>query len=182
MTNPDPTPPRLAGLAAALLAAAGLWAVGCQQSPPPAAATAAAPATAAPAEAAAPAPVAKPADALASHVTNWAGVIADVTELRRKGQTLTAVIRLRNVGANTAVVHISYGQSYVLDEANARKYEVLTDDNAAPIAGPVDVQGLTSGSSMLFWMKFPAPPPEVRTVTLRITGAVPFEDLPIQEP
>jgi hypothetical protein len=173
---------RLAGM---LLVAACVSIAACRQSPQPAAAPSSAPqaatAPAAPAAAAAATPATKPADALASHRTDWPDVIADVTEFRRKGNTLTAVIRLRNLGVNTAVVGISYAQSYLLDEANAKKYQVLTDDNNGEIAGPIGAQGVTTGSAMMFWMKFPAPPSEVRTATLVITSVVPFEGLPIQE-
>ena len=37
------------------------------------------------------------------------------------------------------------------------------------------------GMSQVLWMKFPAPPAEVTTVTLQVPGVPPFEDLTIQD-
>ncbi|HEY8712518.1 MAG TPA: hypothetical protein VIM68_06570, partial [Thermoanaerobaculia bacterium] len=55
-------------------------------------------ATQASATTAAPAP-APTGTSLASQQTNWPGIIAEVTEFRRKGNTVTAKVRLVNTGA-----------------------------------------------------------------------------------
>ena len=124
----------------------------------------------------------KPADALASHQADFGeNVVADVTEFRRKGNTLTAVIRLRNLGANTVALQVRFRDSYVLDEGQGKKYEVLKDENDTPLAAPATMEGLVSGASLMVWMKFPAPPRELRSVTFVMHSVVPFEDLPIQD-
>jgi hypothetical protein len=150
--------------------------------PPPAtAAPQAAPAT----SAAAPAPA--PAAALASQQTNWPGVVADVTEFRRKGSTLTAKVVLRNQGNVDSEPNIHYNELYVMDLGAGKKYEVLKDEKGNYIAalhsGYRDqwYQTLQPGGSYTIWMKFPAPPPDVKTVTLQIPGVPPFEDLAIQD-
>jgi hypothetical protein len=74
-----------------------------------------------------------------------------------------------------------------MDAPNARKYEVLRDEKGNYIAA------LTSGwrdrwyktmepsEQQTIWIKFPAPPPEVRAITLQLPNMPPFEDLAIQD-
>lgn len=136
---------------------------------------------------AAAAPAAQPAVVLATSETNWGGVVAEVTELRRKGNTLTARVRLRNTGQEQATVEVKFPEVSVLDAANARKYEVLRDEKGTYIASLRSGYGdrwyeyLQPGDVKLIWMKFPAPPPEVVTVTLQLPSTPPFEDLAIQD-
>jgi hypothetical protein len=156
-------------------------------SPPPAAAAPdttapqAVPATAAPATAPA------PAAALASQQTNWPGIVADVTEFRRKGSTLTAKVVLRNQGNAESEPRIVYDELYVMDLGAGKKYEVLKDEKGNYIAalrsGYRDqwFQKLKPGETYTIWVKLPAPPPDVKTVTLQIPGMPPFEDLAIQD-
>lgn len=152
------------------------------------------PASAAPAPAA-PAPAARPAaesaggqPVLASQETNWSGTTAEVIEFRRKGNTLTARVRLRNQGSAEANPEIHYNEVYVMDAAGGKKYEVLKDETNNYIAGLRSgwadrwYQSIQPGQSQLIWMKFPAPPAEVTSVTLQIPGVQPFEDLVIQGP
>lgn len=154
-----------------------------------------APAPVAPATAeappAAPAPVAAaPAAAgavLASQDTNWQGVVAEVTELRRKGNTLTAKVRLRNGGSDEQQTEIKFDEAYLMDAANAKKYEVLKDEKGVYVAslrsGWNDrwYDKLKPTQSYLLWMKFPAPPADVHTITLQLPNTPPFEDLAIQD-
>ena len=42
-------------------------------------------------------------------------------------------------------------------------------------------QRLQPGGTYTIWMKFPAPPADVKTVTLQVPGVPPFEDLAIQD-
>jgi hypothetical protein len=74
-----------------------------------------------------------------------------------------------------------------MDLAAGKKYEVLKDQENTYIAslrsGWKDqwYDTIEPGESRLIWMKFPAPPADVKTVTLQVPGVPPFEDLPIQE-
>jgi hypothetical protein len=128
-----------------------------------------------------------PAASLASQETNWSGIVAEVTELRRKGNTLTARVRFRNQGGAEAEPDVHYNEVYVMDLAAGKKYEVLKDEKGNYIAGLRSgwnnrwYDKVQPGQSAVIWMKFPAPPADVRTVTLQITGMPPFEDLPIQD-
>jgi hypothetical protein len=166
-----------------LLIALSLCLAGCEpRATPPAASSPGAAPIAMPASISPPAM--KPADALASRNTNWAGVVADVTEFRRKGNVLTAVVRLRNNITSTALVQFNYREAYLMDEAGAKKYEVLKDEKDGYIAatpGGSVTEGIVGGGTLTLWMKFPAPPPEVKTATFAMPGMPPFEDLSIQD-
>jgi hypothetical protein len=157
--------------------------------PPP---TAPAAATTAPAPITNPNPVTPgaapaPAAAVATQTSNWPGVVADVTEFRRKGSTLTVRVVLRNQGNVDSQPDISYTEVYVMDLGAGKKYEVLKDEKGTYIAALRTgynnrwFQNLTPGASYTIWMKFPAPPPEVKSVTLQLPGMPPFEDVPIQD-
>jgi hypothetical protein len=135
----------------------------------------------------APASTAPPAGALATQETNWKGVSAAVTDFRRKGNTLTAKVHLMNNGGADARVEIKFSEAYLIDTGAGKKYNVLKDEKGEYIAslksGWADrwYDDIKPGESYLLWMKFPAPPPETKAITLQIPGAPPFEDLAIQE-
>lgn len=154
--------------------------------PAPAAPTTAAPATA-PATAENPPTATASTAPLASQTSNWPGIVADVTEFRRKGSTLTARVVFRNSGPDRSEADVHYNEVYVMDTAAGKKYEVLRDERGSYIAalrtGYSDrwYQNLEPGQTYTVWMKFPAPPPETRTITLQVPGVPPFEDLPIQD-
>jgi hypothetical protein len=151
-----------------------------ESTPPPATAPAGAATTA---TGAAPAAAAS----LASQESNWPGISADVTEFKRKGNTLTAKVVLRNHGTEDARPEIKYDEVYLMDLGAGKKYEVLKDEKGAYIAalrsGWADrwYDTVKPTESFTLWMKFPAPPADVKAVTLQVPGVPPFEDLPIQD-
>ena len=75
------------------------------------------------------------AGGLASQETNWSGIVAEVTEFRRKGNTLTAKVRLRNQGSGEVQPEVIYKEVYLMDLAAGKKYQVLQDEKGAYIAG-----------------------------------------------
>jgi hypothetical protein len=166
-----------------LLSVLPLFLASCQRegaSTPPLADKAVTSAQTAPVSVSSAAPV-KPPDALASQNTNW-GLVADVMEFRRKGNTLTALVRIRHANADsgTLLLNSNFSGAYLLDQAQGKKYEVLQDEKGGYIASAGGTTGLTTGSSMTIWMKFPAPPPEVQKATLTVPETPPFEDPTIQ--
>jgi len=160
--------------------------VGATAAPGDDAAAGAAADPAAPAGATGP-PASAPAAVIAAQETNWPSVIAEINEFRRRGNTLTARVRFTNQGAETAEPDVHYDEVYLMDAAAGKKYEVLRDEEGTYIAGLRSgwkdrwYQKLEPGQTYTVWMKFPAPPPEVRTVTLQVPGMPPFEELPIQD-
>lgn len=144
------------------------------------------PSVSAPAAGAAPAQ-APPGTVLATQDTNWEGIVVEVTEFRRKGNTLTAKFRVRNQGAAAIEPDFYFSQIYVMDPAAGKKYEALKDENGNYIAalrsGWRDrwYDTLQPGQTALLWVKFPAPPPEVTVVTLQIPNTPPFDELAIQD-
>ena len=127
------------------------------------------------------------AGVLAREETKWPGVVAEVTEFRRKGNTLTAKVRFRNGGTADAEPDIKYEEAYLMDAGAGKKYSVLKDENGSYIAalrqGWKDrwYDKVAAGQEMVVWAKFPAPPVEVKAVTLQLPGVPPFDDLAIQD-
>ena len=164
-TNPEPS----TSAAAPPTQAAAASSMPTQSSPPPAQAAGV------------------PSAVLASQETNWPGVTADVTEFRRKGNTLTAKIRLSNRGSAKARAEIRFSEAYLIDTGAGKKYQVLKDEQNSYIAslrsGYSDFwyDEMAPSASQTIWMKFPAPPPDVKSITLQMPGAPPFDDLQIQE-
>jgi hypothetical protein len=134
--------------------------------------------------------VATPAPAgasLASQETNWPGVTAEVTEFKRKGNSLTAKVRLTNKGTADAQPQVEWRDVALVDATGGKKYEVLKDEKGAAIAstraGWTDrwYESIAPNQSQIIWMKFPAPPLEVKTITLQMPKMPPFDDLTIQD-
>jgi hypothetical protein len=156
--------------------------------PVPAAAPSTTPGTATPSAVVSTAPAAASAGgSLQSQETNWLGVTAEVTEFRRKGNTLTGKVRLTNKTAAKVEVEIYWKEVSLVDAAGGKKYEVLKDEKGTFISslrpGYIDRWGewIEPATSQVIWMKFPAPPPEVKTITLQLPKTPPFDDLQIQD-
>lgn len=119
--------------------------------------------------------------------SNWGTIAVDLTEFKRKGNTLTAKLKLRNTGTAPAKYDMTFKSVYLLDTTAAKKYEVLKDDQGTYIASVMpswperNYGEIAVGGSINLWMKFPAPPSDVKAVTLNIPEAAPFEDIPIQD-
>jgi len=151
--------------------------------PPPAAAPTSAAVVPAPTST----PVAPTTAVIASQETNWKGVTADITEFRRKGNTITAKVRLTNRGSENIEPDIKYNEVYLMDTAAGKKYQVLKDEKDIYIAYLRSgynyrwYDTMKPNDSTTLWMKFPAPPAEVKAITLQLPGMAPFEDVPIQD-
>jgi hypothetical protein len=133
------------------------------------------------AAAVAPAPAGFPA----AQGTKWPGITVQVTELVRKGKSLTAKLRFTNNGAERVRPSFYYAGTYAIDADN-RKYEVLKDDQGTYLGslgtGNTNWWGdhIDPGSSMLIWMRFASPPAGVNVVTLQLDGMEPIDDVRIQ--
>lgn len=134
------------------------------------------------------------AQPIASAETNWSGVAIDLMSVERKGSVLTVKWAVRNHGSEQQDVRFGLTgkqvTTYVVDEESGTKYYVLTDKEEHAVASMHEYIGsdtygtsehIPTGESRRYWAKFPAPPPEVETVTLFFTKAEPFEEVPIAD-
>jgi hypothetical protein len=132
--------------------------------------------------------------ALGNAASNVQGLALDLMSLERKGNILTVKWAVHNTGSEQQnYIANLYGRhvtTYVLDEENGTKYYVLTDKEEHSVATEheyigSDTHGISEyikpGETLRFWMKLPAPPPEVKSVSVFFTDAEPLEGLAITE-
>ena len=136
--------------------------------------------------AAAPAPSA--AAVLKSGDTNITGVVADVTECARKDGVLSVKIRFRNTSWEKTTFNLidalDYEKYYVT--AASKKYFILKDSEGTYLTPQASSFGLLSvglepAGQYTWWAKYPAPPGEVKMVTIYTPVAAPLEDIPVSD-
>ena len=131
--------------------------------------------------------------AQASAPTNWPGVELHLMSIERKGNVLTvkwAVTNGDDGGQSVRFGLTSKATTYLVDEENGTKYYALTDQDGNALASEHDyIDGntwgisdtLEAGATARYWAKFPAPPPEVTTLTVLFDQTEPFEEVPITD-
>lgn len=122
-----------------------------------------------------------------SQDTNASGIVAELTECKRKDGVLRIKVRFRNTSANKARLDV-YGsstRSYEMDKfyvtAANKKYFVLKDSEGTPLMSDTLYADLDKDGTFLWWAKFPAPPPEVKEIGITMPKVNPFEDVPISD-
>jgi hypothetical protein len=123
-----------------------------------------------------------------SQDSNFAGVVAELTECKRKDGVLSVKVRLRNTSPATVKVALitnrNFDEFYVT--AGSKKYFVLRDTEKTPLASAADPFGsltvdIQRGGAYTWWAKYPAPPDGETKITLVTPLAAPFEDVPIAQ-
>lgn len=133
-------------------------------------------------------PIAVDESAIAASKTEWPAVVAQLTEFRRTGTSLTARIVLRNEGVEWQKPTFIFRDVHLLDRMTGTRYDVLKQPNDTYVASANRLfqdrfsTDLDPGQSVAAWMTFAAPPPEVKIVALKIPNIEPFEHLSIQDP
>lgn len=127
-------------------------------------------------------------DVIQSQETNVGGVVAEITQMKRKEGVVTVRLRLRNTGESPVELRMthnsdSYDEYYLT--AGDKKYFILRDSEGAPLA-PADAYfnsyaKMEKGGTSTWWAKYPAPPAEVTSVTFYTPISAPFEDVPVSE-
>ncbi|HUP45060.1 MAG TPA: hypothetical protein VM779_06065 [Thermoanaerobaculia bacterium] len=126
---------------------------------------------------------------------NVDGLELDVTAVERRNNVLTIKWTVRNTSDARQTAEFALVQNnpttYVVDEESGTKYFVLTDKEGKVLATEhTFVKGgsfgigeyVEPGKAMRFWMKFPAPPPAVKSVNILFTDASePLEAVPITD-
>jgi hypothetical protein len=135
---------------------------------------------------------------IGSAETNMPGISLDLVSLERKGAVLTVkwAIRNGNTDAAKGQATVQFGlmgsgsRTYLVDEESGTKYFVLTDKEGKSVASQHEyvagsVYGISeyveAGGTRRYWAKFPAPPPEVKVLTVFFDKTEPFESAPITE-
>ena len=138
--------------------------------------------------------VAAAAKPLATVTTNWDGVSIDLMSVERKGTILTVKWAVKNTGAKQAKVDFGMTgrnqTTYVLDEESGTKYYALTDKEKNTLASEhtylgADTYGIEDyiepGATARYWVKYPAPPPAVKTINVFFSKAEPIEGVAITD-
>jgi hypothetical protein len=135
---------------------------------------------------------------IGSAETNMAGIRLDLVSLERKGAVLTVKWAIHNTNTDAAKgkQQVKFGylgpksRTYLVDEESGTKYYVLADKEGKSVASQHEylgsdvygvVEGVEAGGTRRYWAKFPAPPPEVKTLTVFFDETEPFESAPITE-
>ena len=132
---------------------------------------------------------------MATNATNWGeGVLLDLMSVERKGSILTVKWAVRNGAAKRA--DLKFGlvgrdqTTYAVDEDSGTKYYVLTDKEKHSLASAHEYLGgdtygiedqVEPGATGRYWMKLPAPPPAVKTISIFFTKVEPFESVAIAD-
>jgi len=175
--------------------------LGCGKSEPPATSTAAQPPASTPAAPPAATPAASPAAPAASaasaasapapvHVDgDLPGLKIAVNELKRTSNTVTLKFTAYNTADkefNTQGVFDgdSYGRYrhvgaiHLIDADSKKKYFVVTDSDGNLLCSN-NIANIAPKSQITLWAKFPAPPNEIRKITVEFPHFVPIEDVAI---
>jgi len=115
------------------------------------------------------------------------GVQVDLTSLEVRNNIVTVKFQIRNTGAAKQGCNFSYKDCYIMDETNQKKYFALKDADGLFIAGPMydDADGgrfwfdIGPGQSKGFWIKFPNPTDNPKSIVISIPDVSPFEEIPL---
>jgi hypothetical protein len=165
---------------------------GCGQSEPPAASTAAKPAApAAAAPATAPAPAAASSSTPAPVDGDLPGMKIAVNEIKRTSSTVTLKFTAYNTTSQPfGMTGIFDGDQFhrfrhlagvhLIDGESKKKYFVVTDSDGKPLCSN-EILDIAPSSQVVLWAKFPAPPNEIRKITVEVPHFIPFEDVAITQ-
>jgi hypothetical protein len=147
-----------------------------------------------PADPPAPSPAAEQAGVIQTQETTSQGIVAEITECRRKEGVLTIKARFRNTSnkaSHLTLIHYppsgDHERFYVT--AGNKKYFILKDSEGTylssnsvgnDVGNSVEVK-LEPGQTFLWWAKYPAPSADVKKINLMMPVTAPFEDVPITD-
>jgi hypothetical protein len=124
----------------------------------------------------------------AAQDTNKPGLVAEIVECKREGGVLSIRMRLRNSSDKeideSVIEERNFHQFYVT--AGAKKYLIMEDSEKVPLSTPAHSGGnlsvkLPKGATWIWWAKYTAPPPEIKSINYYTPLAPPFDGVPITE-
>ncbi len=74
----------------------------------------------------------------------------------------------------------SMADTYLLDEAGRKKYFVLRDGQGRPSC-TTPIGPIPPGERRTVWVRFPAPPLDVKAITVQVPRAAPFRHVPLAD-
>lgn len=119
--------------------------------------------------------------------TNFSGVVAELTECKRKEGVLSIKVRFRNTSDASIRVYLygAHTRKGEIDKfyvtGDSKKYFTLKDTEQEALASEELDADLKKNETHIWWVKFPAPPAEVKKINLIMPKVTPFEDVPITE-
>jgi Cytochrome oxidase complex assembly protein 1 len=152
-----------------------------------------APPSSQPADPPAPSPAAEQAGVIQTQETTSQGVVAELTDCRRKEGVLTIKVRFRNTSNKPANLTLTHYMASGVDNpkfyvtAGNKKYFILKDSEGTYLSSNSvsDVSGvevkLEPGQTFLWWAKYPAPAADVKKINFMMPVTPPFEDVPITD-
>jgi hypothetical protein len=137
---------------------------------------------AAPSPAVAAAPAADQAGVIQTQETRYPGIVAELTECRRKEGVLNIKVRFRNTSDKPfhLNIYVDGGRDKYYVTAKNKKYFILKDSDGVYLAADYD-NWLPPGGSFTWWAKYPAAPADIKKITLFTPITSPFEDAPITD-
>jgi hypothetical protein len=126
-------------------------------------------------------PAAEQAGVIQTQETTYPGVVAEFTECRRKEGVLNIRVRFRNTSDKQVLLTVFRNdkEKYYVTAKN-KKYFILKDSEGAYVAEDFG-DWVPAGGSHTWWAKYPAPPADIKKITLITTITTPFEDVPITD-
>jgi hypothetical protein len=126
-------------------------------------------------------PATEQAGVIQTQESTYPGVVAEFTECRRKEGVLNIRVRFHNTSDKQVHPHIFFDdQDKYYVTAKNKKYFILKDSEGASLAEQWD-QWIPAGGSHTWWAKYPAPPVDIKNISLITPIATPFEDVPITD-
>jgi hypothetical protein len=113
------------------------------------------------------------------------GISLELTSVQRTGNTI--MVRFKYISTRDKPTRIDNeaGQQvsdmYYVDAKNKKKYPIIKDTEGKPLSSNLVYLEVGAGETKAGWAKFPAPPPDVTTISVYIPGAPPFENVPIAQ-
>jgi hypothetical protein len=131
-----------------------------------------------------PKPIASLSAPAALKVDPKATLKIDILQLRRKDKLLqmTAVVTPKNTLAEpTDLVTLvdAFWRPKLIDTVNLKQYSVVEAGGVALQSNPYGAE-TTSGVPLIVYAMFPAPPPEIRTISIQFADTLPtLNDVPL---
>lgn len=127
--------------------------------------------------------------AIQTQEANNPDLMVHLTGVQIGQDVLTLKFRFENQGKKSQSFNFLVKDCYILDVVNKKKYFPLKDADGNYLAGPLhsDERGgkyeqwLAAGGASLFWVKFPVPVGNPKTIGIIIPGVLPFEGVALKQ-